>query len=179
VYRFAGRRAIVILANALLGLPPVVIGLVVYLLLSRTGPLGALGWLFTPTGMIFAQTLLTIPIVVALAHRTSDFSWAKYGDSLLVSGASRLRAIPILMNMSRDGLVTAFLAAFGRAIAEVGAIIIVGGNIRGYTRTMTTAIVLETSRGDLPLALGLGLILVTLSLAVSAVTLSLSRALGR
>jgi tungstate transport system permease protein len=179
VYRFAGRRAIVVLANSLLGLPPVVIGLVVYLLLSRTGPLAGLGWLFTPTGMIFAQTLLTTPIVVALAHRICDLSWSKYGDSLLMSGASRIRAIPILMNIARDGLVTAFLAAFGRAIAEVGAIIIVGGNIRGYTRTMTTAIVLETSRGDLPLALGLGLILIVLTVAVSAITLSLSRALGR
>jgi tungstate transport system permease protein len=179
IYRFTGRRAIVILANALLGLPPVVVGLVTYLLLSRAGPLGGLGWLFTPAAMISAQTLLTTPIVVALAHRICDLTWAAYGDSLLVSGASRMRSIPVLMNIAREGLITAFLAAFGRAIAEVGAIIIVGGNIRGYTRTMTTAIVLETSKGDLPLALGLGLILIVLSLTVSAVTLSLSRALGR
>jgi tungstate transport system permease protein len=179
IYRFTGRRAIAILANSLLGLPPVVVGLVTYLLLSRAGPLAGLGWLFTPAGMISAQTLLTTPIVVALAHRICGLTWAAYGDSLLMSGASRVRSIPVLMNISREGLITAFLAAFGRAIAEVGAIIIVGGNIRGYTRTMTTAIVLETSRGDLPLALGLGLILIVLSLAVSAVTLSLSRALGR
>jgi tungstate transport system permease protein len=179
IYRFTGRRAIVILANSLLGLPPVVVGLVTYLLLSRAGPLAGLGWLFTPAAMISAQTLLTTPIVVALAHRICDLTWAAYGDSLLVSGASRMRSIPVLMNIAREGLITAFLAAFGRAIAEVGAIIIVGGNIRGYTRTMTTAIVLETSKGDLPLALGLGLILIVLSLTVSAVTLSLSRALGR
>jgi tungstate transport system permease protein len=179
VYRFHGRGALVVLANSLLGLPPVVVGLVVYLLLSRAGPLGTLGWLFTPAAMVFAQTLLATPIVVALVHRACEALWGRYGDSLLMSGASRVRAIPVVMNMARAGLVTAFLAAFGRAIAEVGAIIIVGGNIRGFTRTMTTAIALETSRGDLPLALGLGLILITLSLAVSAVTLLFSRSLGR
>src|SRR5215207_742548 len=179
MYRFPGRGGFVVLANSLLGLPPVVVGLAVYLLLSRAGPFGSLGWLFTPAAMICAQTLLGIPIVVALVHRVCQTLWKQYGDSLLVSGASRLRSMPVLMNMAREGLVTAFLAAFGRAIAEVGAIIIVGGNIRGYTRTMTTAIALETSRGDLPLALGLGLILITLSLLVSAATLMFSRTLAR
>jgi tungstate transport system permease protein len=179
IYRFPGRGGFVVLANSLLGLPPVVVGLAVYLLLSRAGPFGSLGWLFTPAAMVCAQTVLGIPIVVALVHRVCEALWKQYGDSLLMSGASRMRSMPVLMNMAREGLVTAFLAAFGRAIAEVGAIIIVGGNIRGYTRTMTTAIALETSRGDLPLALGLGLILITLSLMVSGATLMFSRTLAR
>jgi tungstate transport system permease protein len=179
IYRFPMRRGLIVLFNALLGLPPVVLGLVVYLLLSRAGPLGGLGWLFTPTAMVMAQTMLATPIVVALSHRICDSVWKRFGDSLLVSGASRARSIPMVMKIAREGLVVAFLAAFGRAIAEVGAIIIVGGNIRGYTRTMTTTIVLETSRGDLPLALGLGLILIALSIAVSATTLVISRALDR
>src|ERR1700686_2868851 len=164
VYRFRGRAAVVVLANTLLGLPPVVVGLVVYLLLSRSGPLGSLGLLFTPTAMTIAQTVLATPIVVALVHRVAVGLWRAYGDSLLISGASRFRAIGPLMRMGREGLLTAFLAAFGRAIAEVGAIIIVGGNIRGYTRSMTTTIALETSRGDLSLALALGIILLALSM---------------
>ncbi len=175
VYRFPGRGPLLVLVNALLGLPPVVAGLVVYLLVSRSGPLGGLGILFTPAAMIFAQTLLALPIVVALVHRHMEGLWAEYGDVLLADGASRPRAVLTLFNLGRTGLVTAFLAAFGRAIAEVGAILIVGGNIRGYTRTMTTAITLETSKGDLPLALGLGLILVCLSLGVSATALALGR----
>ena len=177
VYRFRGRGAVVVLANTLLGLPPVVVGLTVYLLLSRSGPLGALGLLFTPTAMMIAQTGLATPIVIALVHRLAVGLWRAYGDSLLISGASRLRAIPPLMRMGREGLLTAFLAAFGRAIAEVGAIIIVGGNIRGYTRSMTTTIALETSRGDLSLALALGIILLALSMAVSAASLYLGRGL--
>jgi tungstate transport system permease protein len=177
VYRFRGKSAFIVTANALLGLPPVVVGLAVYLLLSRSGPLGALGILFTPTAMVFAQTILGIPIVVALAHRMTVDIWAAYGDALLVDGASRLRAIPQIMIIGRDGLLTAFLAAFGRAIAEVGAIIIVGGNIRGYTRTMTTAITLETSKGELSFALALGIILIILSMAVSALSLAFGRAL--
>jgi tungstate transport system permease protein len=175
VYRFPGRGALLVLVNALLGLPPVVAGLFVYLLVSRSGPLGALGILFTPAAMIMAQTLLALPIVVALVHRHVEGLWAEYGDVLLADGASRPRAAATLFNIGRAGLLTAFLAAFGRAIAEVGAILIVGGNIRGYTRTMTTAITLETSKGDLPLALGLGVILVSLSLAVSATALALGR----
>jgi tungstate transport system permease protein len=177
VYRFPGRGALVVLANTLLGLPPVVVGLAVYLLLSRSGPLGPLGLLFTPIAMVVAQTVLGVPIVLALVHRVTVTLWRAYGDSLLISGASRLRAIRPLMRMGREGLLTAFLAAFGRAIAEVGAIIIVGGNIRGYTRTMTTTIALETSRGDLSLALALGIILLGLSMAVSAASLFIGRGL--
>jgi tungstate transport system permease protein len=177
IYRFPGRGALVVIANALLGLPPVVVGLAVYLLLSRSGPLGSFGILFTPAAMIIAQCALGTPIVVALVHRTAKGLWDVYGDSLLVDGAPGLRALGPLMRMGREGLLTAFLAAFGRAIAEVGAIIIVGGNIRGYTRTMTTAIALETSRGDLSLALALGMILIVLSMTVSAVTLLFGRAL--
>jgi tungstate transport system permease protein len=177
VYPFPGRNVLVVMANTLLGLPPVVAGLAVYLLLSRSGPLGSLGLLFTPAAMVIAQAALGTPIVIALVHRLAVGLWRAYGDSLLVSGASRLRAIPPLMIMGREGLLTAFLAAFGRAIAEVGAIIIVGGNIRGYTRTMTTTIALETSRGDLSLALALGIILLGLSMTVSAATLFVGRGL--
>ncbi|MFZ0987289.1 MAG: ABC transporter permease, partial [Xanthobacteraceae bacterium] len=156
VYRFPGRGTLIVIVNALLGLPPVVVGLAVYLLLSRSGPLGSFGILFTPSAMVLAQCILGLPIVIALVHRPAVGHWHAYGEALLVDGASRLRTIWPLMNIGRDGLLTAFLAAFGRAIAEVGAIIIVGGNIRGYTRTMTTAIALETSKGDLSLALALG-----------------------
>ena len=147
VYRFPGRSTLIVIVNALLGLPPVVVGLVVYLLLSRSGPLGSFGILFTPSAMVFAQSLLALPIVMALVHRTTTSLWATYGDLLLNDGATRFRSLWSLMNIGRDGMLTAFLAAFGRAIAEVGAIIIVGGNIQGYTRTMTTAIALETNRG--------------------------------
>jgi len=177
VYRFPGRNAFIVIANALLGLPPVVVGLAVYLLLSRSGPLGSFGILFTPTAMVIAQCALGTPIVVALVHRTAVGHWRDYGDALLVDGASRRQTIWPLLNIGREGLLTAFLAAFGRAIAEVGAIIIVGGNIRGYTRTMTTAIALETSRGDLSQALALGMILVVLSMAVSAAALYFGRGL--
>src|SRR6516165_1484628 len=178
LYRFPTKGALIVIANALLGLPPVVVGLIVYLLLSRSGPLGSLGILFTPTAMVIAQCALGTPIIIALVHRTAAGLWATYGDSLLVDGASRVRTLPPLMRMGRDGLLTAFLAAFGRAIAEVGAIIIVGGNIRGYTRTMTTAIVLETSKGDLSLALALGVILIVLSMTVSAISLFFGRGLA-
>ncbi|MBR0692961.1 ABC transporter permease [Bradyrhizobium lablabi] len=175
IYRIPGKGALIVTANALLGLPPVVVGLAVYLLLSRSGPLGALGILFTPTAMIVAQTILGIPIVIALVHRMMVDLWATYGDVLLVDGASRLRAAGSVLNIGRERLITAFLAAFGRAIAEVGAIIIVGGNIRGYTRTMTTAIALETSKGELSLALALGIILIILSMTVSALSYSFGR----
>jgi tungstate transport system permease protein len=174
VSRFPGRQAAVVLANALLGLPPVVVGLFIYLILSRSGPLGFAGLLFTPAAMIFAQVVLTTPIVVALVHRATTVLWSEYGDVLQVDGASKARMIRELFVIGRGALLTAFLAAFGRAIAEVGAIIIVGGNIRGYTRTMTTAIALETSKGELALALGLGLILISLSVMVSAVAFLLS-----
>ncbi len=177
VFRFHGKGALIVIANALLGLPPVVVGLVVYLLLSRSGPLGSFGILFTPTAMAIAQAVLATPIVIALVHRMTVGVWAAYGDALLVDGASRLRALGPIMLIGREGLLTAFLAAFGRAIAEVGAIIIVGGNIRGYTRTMTTAIALETSKGELSFALALGIILITLSMTVSALSLFFGRAL--
>ena len=175
--RFYGRTALLVLINAALGLPPVVVGLATYLVLSRSGPLGSLGLLFTPTAMIVAQSVLALPIVVALTHRAVEGLWAAYGDALIMDGASKSRAIATLLSAVQTGLVTVFLAAFGRAIAEVGAILIVGGNIRGFTRTMTTAIALETSTGDLPLALALGLILVVLSLGVSAVAFGIDRLL--
>jgi tungstate transport system permease protein len=173
--RFRGRTAVLVLVNAGLGLPPVVVGLAAYLLLSRSGPLGSLGLLFTPTAMVAAQTVLALPIVVALSHRALEGLWAAYGDALIMDGASRSRAIATLLCAARTGLVTVFLSAFGRAIAEVGAILIVGGNIRGFTRTMTTAIALETSAGDLPLALALGFILIVLSVCVSALAFATDR----
>lgn len=178
ISRFRGRHVVIVLTNALLGLPPVVVGLALYLLLSRSGPLGAAGLLFTPTAMVIAQTLLATPIVVALVHRPASLLWAEYGDLARIDGLSTLRSIGLLFALGRTSLLTAFLAAFGRAIAEVGAIIIVGGNIRGFTRTMTTAIALETSKGDLPLALGLGLILLALSVAVSTVAFLLVGRVG-
>jgi tungstate transport system permease protein len=175
VRRFTGRSAVLVLANALLGLPPVVVGLAVYVALSQSGPLGGLRLLFTPAAMIIAQTLLTLPIVIALTHRATAGFWERFGDSLTIDGASPRRSVLILLAMARAGLVTTYLAAFGRAIAEVGAIMMVGGNIRGYTRTMTTAIALETSKGNLALALGLGLILISLATGVSAAAFLLDR----
>ena len=178
IARFRGRQVIIVLTNALLGLPPVVVGLALYLLLSRSGPLGAAGLLFTPAAMVIAQTLLATPIVVALVHRPASLLWMEYGDLARIDGLSFLRSMGLLFALGRTSLLTAFLAAFGRAIAEVGAIIVVGGNIRGFTRTMTTAIALETSKGDLPLALGLGLILLALSVAVSTVAFLLVGRVG-
>jgi len=167
ITRFRGRQVLIVLANALLGLPPVVAGLVIYLLLSRSGPLGFAGLLFTPSAMVIAQVVLTTPIVVSLVHRPATLLWSEYIDLARTDGLSHLRSMALLFSLGRASLLTAFLAAFGRAIAEVGAIIIVGGNIRGYTRTMTTTIALETSKGELSLALGLGLILVALSVTIS------------
>jgi tungstate transport system permease protein len=178
IRRFRGRQTVIVLTNAFLGLPPVVVGLVLYLLLSRSGPLGSAGLLFTPTAMVIAQTLLATPIVVALVHRPASLLWAEYADLARTDGLSTLGSILLLFQLGRSSLLTAFLAAFGRAIAEVGAIIIVGGNIRDYTRTMTTAIALETSKGDLPLALGLGFILLTLSVVVSTVAFLLVGRVG-
>ena len=168
VGRFRGRQTVIVLANALLGLPPVVVGLAIYLLLSRSGPLGFAGLLFTPAAMVMAQVVLTTPIVIALVHRPTALLWLEYGDLMRVDGLSKARSLQLLFLIGRGSLLTAFLAAFGRAIAEVGAIIIVGGNIRGFTRTMTTSIALETGKGELTLALGLGIVLVLLSLMVSA-----------
>lgn len=168
VGRFPGRQTVIVLANALLGLPPVVVGLAIYLLLSRSGPLGFARLLFTPSAMVIAQVVLTTPIVVALVHRPAAVLWSEYGDLMRADGLSRARSIQLLFMIGRSFLLTAFLAAFGRAIAEVGAIIVVGGNIRGFTRTMTTTIALETGKGELALALSLGLVLVSLSVVVSA-----------
>jgi tungstate transport system permease protein len=176
---FRGRQVLIVLANALLGLPPVVAGLVIYLLLSRSGPLGFAGLLFTPPAMIIAQVVLTTPIVVSLVHRPASLLWTEYADLARTDGLSQLRSMMLLFALGRASLLTAFLAAFGRAIAEVGAIIVVGGNIRGYTRTMTTTIALETSKGELSLALGLGLILVTLSIAVSTAAFLLVGGVGK
>ena len=168
ICRFPGRRALTLLANAFLGLPPVVVGLALYLMLSRSGPLGALALLFTPGAMVLAQTVLATPIITALVHRAVEEPWQEYGGALRVDGAGRLRSIPILLAIARRPVLTAVLAGFGRTISEVGAVLIVGGNIAGYSRTMTTAIALETSKGDLVLALGLGFILIGISIAVSA-----------
>jgi tungstate transport system permease protein len=179
VLRFPGRRGLVLLANALLGLPPVVVGLALYLLLSRAGPLGSMGLLFTPAAMVFAQLLLALPIVVALAHRAADGIWSIYGDDVRIDGAGALRAILTVLAIGRLEMLTAVLAGFGRTISEVGAILIVGGNIAGYTRTMTTSIVLETSRGNFAFALALGGVLVGISLAVSAAAFFLAGRQGR
>ena len=166
--RFPGRRALVVFANALLGLPPVVVGLTLYLILSRAGPLGGLGLLFTPAAMVLAQFLLALPIVTALAHRACEGIWAAYGDDLRVDGAGPVRAVLTVLAIGRAEMMTAVLAGFGRTVSEVGAILIVGGNIAGHTRTMTTSVVLETSRGNLDTALTLGGTLVGISLVVSA-----------
>jgi tungstate transport system permease protein len=173
VSRFPGRRVLIVAANGLLGLPPVVVGLALYLLLSHSGPLGSLDLLFTPTAMVLAQAALATPIIVALAHRTLELHWADYGRAFAASGASRWQAVPALLAMSRRPLATALLAGFGRTISEVGAVLIVGGNIAGYTRTMTTTVVLQTSMGNLSLALQLGVVLVGVSVAVSATVLAL------
>jgi len=169
VERFRGRHALIVFLNALMGLPPVVVGLLVYLLLSRAGPLGELGILFTPTAMVIAQAVLVTPIIAALSRQTLEDVWHEYEEQLRSLGASRTGAGVTLIWDSRFSLVTIVLAGFGRAAAEVGAVMIVGGNIEGVTRVMTTAIALETSKGDLPLALGLGLILITLVIALNAV----------
>ncbi len=167
LFRFPGRQVAAVLLNALMGLPPVVLGLIVFLLLSRAGPLGVLGLLFTPTAMIIAQTLLVLPIVAALCRQVVEDLWFEYEEQLRSLGCGPGRAIPALLWDGRFSLVTAVLAGFGRASAEVGAVMIVGGNIDHLTRVMTTAIALETSKGDLALALGLGLILLVLSLTVN------------
>jgi tungstate transport system permease protein len=166
--RFPGRGVVVVFLNGLMGLPPVVVGLVVYLLLSRSGPVGSLGWLFTVQAMVLAQFLLVTPIVAALTRQVVEDLWEEYAEQLQSLGVGPLRAIPTLLWDGRYRLATTLLAGFGRAIGEVGAVIIVGGNIAHVTRVMTTAIALETSKGDLALALALGLILVALSLVVSA-----------
>ena len=168
VGRFPGRHALIVVLNALMGLPPVVVGLAVYLLLSRAGPLGAMGLLFTPTAMVIAQALLITPIVAALSRQVIEDAWGEYREQLRSLGEHRLGAAATLLWDVRFSLLTIVLAGFGRAAAEVGAVMIVGGNIDGVTRVMTTAIALETSKGDLPLALGLGLVLLTIVLVLNA-----------
>ena len=166
--RFRGRSVLVVLFNALMGLPPVVVGLAVYLLLSRSGPLGTFGLLFTPAAMVISQTILIAPIIAALTRQTVEDLWAEYRDELSAMGVGPVARMMTLLWEARYSLLTALLAGFGRAAAEVGAVMIVGGNIDGFTRTMTTTIALETSKGNLPLAMGLGLVLVTIVLAVNA-----------
>jgi len=166
--RFPGRSGLVVLLNAFMGLPPVVVGLAVYLLLSRSGPLGALGLLFTPAAMVVAQTILIIPIIAAPTRQTIADLWSEYRDELRAMGVGPVGRMMTLLWDARFSLLTALLAGFGRAAAEVGAVMIVGGNIAGFTRTMTTTIALETSKGDLPLALGLGVILMTIVIAINA-----------
>ncbi len=168
VKRFPGRKAVIVVLNALMGLPPVVVGLLVYLLLSRAGPLGDLGLLFTPGAMVVAQTILILPIIAALARQALEDAWNEYQEQLRSLGAEGMKAALTLVWDIRFSLVTAVLAGLGRASAEVGAVMIVGGNIDGVTRVMTTAIALETSKGDLPLALGLGFILIAIVLALNA-----------
>ena len=168
VGRFPGRRALIVVLNALLGLPSVVVGLVAYLLLSRAGPLGSLGILFTPAAIVVAQTVLVIPIVAALARQTTEDAWNEYREQLTSLGVSRLRAVPTVLWDTRFSLLTVVMAGFGRAASEVGAVMVVGGNIDGVTRVMTTAIALETSKGDLPLALALGVVLIGVVLAINA-----------
>ena len=165
--RFRGRAGAVVVLNALMGLPPVVVGLLIYLLLSRSGPLGAWGILFTPQAMILAQTILIAPIIAALTRQTVEDLWTEYRDELAAMNVGTLKSVATLLWDGRLSLVTALLAGFGRAAAEVGAVIIVGGNIEGFTRTMTTAIALETSKGDLALAIGLGLMLITIVVLVN------------
>jgi tungstate transport system permease protein len=165
--RFPGRSAAIVLVNAFMGLPPVVVGLTIFLLLSRSGPLGSLGILFTPQAMVIAQAVLVTPIIAALARQTIEDLWAEYRDELAAMGVGPGRRVAALLWDARFALVTALLAGFGRAAAEVGAVMIVGGNIDGFTRTMTTAIALETSKGDLPLAIGLGVVLMAIVLAVN------------
>jgi tungstate transport system permease protein len=179
VGRFPGRRAVIVLLNALMGLPPVVVGLAVYLLLSRAGPLGSLGLLFTPGAMVAAQTVLITPIIAALARQAIEDAWREYEEQLRSLGASRMSAALTLVWDTRFSLVTAVLAGLGRASAEVGAVMIVGGNIDGVTRVMTTTIALETSKGDLPLALGLGVVLITIVLALNTAAMVVKEAAQR
>jgi tungstate transport system permease protein len=166
--QFRGRGPVVIVLNALMGLPPVVVGLSVFLMLSRSGPLGSLGLLFTPEAMVIAQTVLVTPIIAALARQTIEDLWVEYRDELDAMDVGPALRVRTLIWDARFSLVTALLAGFGRAAAEVGAIIIVGGNIQGFTRTMTTAIALETSKGELQLALGLGIVLLFIVVLINA-----------
>ncbi len=174
--RFPGREGAIVTLNAMMGLPPVVAGLAVFLALSRSGPFGSWGLLFTPQAMVIAQTILVAPIIAALARQTIEDLWTEYRDELAAMNVGPASRIATLVWDARFSLVTALLAGFGRAAAEVGAIIIVGGNIDGFTRTMTTAIALETSKGDLPLAIGLGMVLITIVILINALAWGARRA---
>ncbi|HZH46594.1 MAG TPA: ABC transporter permease [Roseococcus sp.] len=168
VTRFPGRQTLLVLLNALMGLPPVVAGLLIYLLLSRSGPLGSLGLLFTPGAMVVAQAVLIAPILAALSRQVLEGMWEEYAEQLRSLGSRPWQSVGTLLRDGRFALLTVLLAGFGRASAEVGAVMIVGGNIEGHTRVMTTAIALETSKGDLPLALALGVVLMAIVLGVNA-----------
>ena len=179
LWRFPGRNGLIVVLNALMGLPPVVAGLCVYLLLSRAGPLGSFGLLFTPSAMVIAQVILVFPIIAALTRQQVEALQHEYAEQLRSLGLTQLRMMPTLLWDARFGLLTVILAGFGRASAEVGAVMIVGGNIDGVTRVMTTSIVLETSKGDLPLALGLGIILLALVTLINALAHAVSEAAKR
>jgi tungstate transport system permease protein len=168
LFRFPGRQAVIVLVNGAMGLPPVVVGLVVFLLLSRSGPLGEFGILFTPQAMIIAQAILILPIIAALTRQVIEDLWAEYRDELTAMDVTGARRVATLLWDARFSLITTLLAGFGRAAAEVGAVMIVGGNIDGFTRVMTTTIALETSKGNLPLAIGLGVVLIGVILSVNA-----------
>jgi len=173
VAEFPGRPAVTVLLNGLMGMPPVVLGLLVYLTLSRSGPLGALGLLYTPTAMVIAQTLLVAPLMAALTRQTAEDAWREYRTELTAFGFNRRQAVATLLHDCRFSLVVVLLAGLGRAMSEVGAVMIVGGNIDGYTRVMTTAIALETSKGDLPLSIALGLVLISLVIALNGLAYGL------
>jgi tungstate transport system permease protein len=173
--RFPGHHVVTVVLNAFMGLPPVVVGLAVFLALSRSGPLGSFGLLFTPQAMIIAQAVLILPIIAALARQTIEDLWVEYRDELAAMRIGPFRRVTTLLWDARFSLITVLLAGFGRAAAEVGAVMIVGGNIDGFTRTMTTAIALETSKGDLPLAVGLGLVLITIVIAINALAWGMRR----
>jgi tungstate transport system permease protein len=177
--RFRGREPVIVVLNALMGLPPVVAGLAVYLMLSRSGPLGSWGLLFTPLAMVIAQAILVTPIIAALTRQTIEDLWLEYRDELAAMNVGPLFRVRTLIWDGRFSLLTALLAGFGRAAAEVGAIIIVGGNIQGFTRTMTTTIALETSKGNLPLAIGLGSVLIFIVIMISALAWAARRAAER
>ncbi|MBJ3763615.1 ABC transporter permease [Maribius pontilimi] len=175
IQRFRYRRTVIAVLNALMGLPPVVVGLIVYILLSRSGPFGVLGLLFTPTAMIIAQVIIITPLIASVTHQAMRDLWAEYHDLLISLNTGKLQRVGTLILDGRRSLLTAALAGFGRAIGEVGAIMIVGGNIEHQTRVLTTAIALETGRGDFALALGLGFVLIALALAVNLATHYLGR----
>lgn len=175
IRRFPMRRTVIAILNALMGLPPVVVGLVVYVLFSRSGPLGALGLLFTPTAMIIAQMIIIVPLIASIAHQSLRDLWHEYHDLLISMNVTQLQKISTLLWDARRALLTAALAGFGRGIGEVGAIMIVGGNIDNVTRVLTTAIALETGKGEFALALALGFVLIALALAVNLAIHGLSR----